>query len=260
MSIQTAEDALRRAAGFAQNGMAYADADELAQYRTLRDDAHALVLLGQRQGEHHIHWAAGSAQALLEATQGLHPLRVAFVPEAWLPALQAAGFVITAEFVDFFHAGLKDWQCEGREVEAMRFLPPEQAQAAHEVSLACRLQSRGFEGEPASFFAQWETEQENGRTLAAYKGDTLVGYCCVGTYGEQDRRTLWLREIAVHPHHQGKGHGKRLAQQALGYGLAHGCAKAFLAADVLNRNAIGLYHSLGFAAQPGRGEINLRRP
>ncbi len=80
----------------------------------------------------------------------------------------------------------------------------------------------------------------------------------MGIYGDESKKgpVLWLREIAVLPQEQGKGIGRKLILQSLGYGKERGAKRAFLMADDCNTNAIGLYKSVGFVPSED-AEINM---
>ena len=75
-------------------------------------------------------------------------------------------------------------------------------------------------------------------------GAVLIGYCSVSIYNNGG--IVWIRRIAVKPEYQGKGYGKTLMEQAIVYGVNKGAKRGFLAADVLNANAIALYKKYGF--------------
>lgn len=125
---------------------------------------------------------------------------------------------------------------------------------ASDMSKLCATQSRGFQGESTDWFTNWVKENE---VIVTKDGNSLIGYCCVSIYA--DGTMLWIREIAVSPQYQGRGYGKKLMEQAIQYGVKMGAKRGFLAADVLNTNAIGLYNSYGFIQRDSHGELQMIR-
>jgi len=85
----------------------------------------------------------------------------------------------------------------------------------------------------------------------------VAGVCCVAIYNEGT--TLWIKEFAVDPKHQGVGLGKKLMKQAIKYGHQFGAVKGFLLADVLNENAIGLYRKYDFYMKVDESELQMIR-
>jgi len=83
----------------------------------------------------------------------------------------------------------------------------------------------------------------------------IAGFCSVSIYGEGT--TLWIRMLGVDPKYQGQGIGKKLMEQAIKYGIQNGAEKGFLAADLLNANAIGLYKKYDFHAKDAEGELQM---
>jgi len=122
------------------------------------------------------------------------------------------------------------------------------------LSQKCKLQSRGFEGETVEWFAEWLLEN---KIIVLRAHSMIVGFCCVSIYNEGT--TLWIRKIAVDPEHQGMGLGKKLMEQAICYGVEHGATRGFLAADILNKNAIGLFNKYNFLAKDSDSELQMIR-
>ena len=89
--------------------------------------------------------------------------------------------------------------------------------------------------------------------------DEMVGIICVGIYGNEENKTLWVREVAVKPEYQGKWIARKLIGQAFAYGIKHNAKKAFLMADECNENAIHLYKSMGFVRNSEEGQIDMSR-
>lgn len=134
------------------------------------------------------------------------------------------------------------------------YLSENECEMASILSQKCKLQSRGFEGETKAWFKGWLTENN---VIIRRKDSAIAGFCCVSIYNEGT--TLWIREIAVDPAYQGMGFGKQLMEQAIRYGVENGAVKGFLAADVLNKNAIGLYEKHGFHVKGTDSELQMVR-
>ena len=91
--------------------------------------------------------------------------------------------------------------------------------------------------------------------IVCREGLKMVGFCAVSIYDKGT--TLWVRVIAVDPAYQGRGIGKILMEHAVRYGVHNGAKKGFLAADLLNNNAIGLFNKFGFYAKDSEGELQM---
>jgi ribosomal protein S18 acetylase RimI-like enzyme len=80
-------------------------------------------------------------------------------------------------------------------------------------------------------------------------GDSLVGYAICGRAG----RTGYLQRLAVHPDHQGEGHGRALVIDALAWLARRRADDVLVNTQRSNERAIELYRSLGF--EHDRGEL-----
>ena len=248
------EALLERAGQYAFTSLQYPDYDELCACDVFADGEAGLALCDPSRAPARIHWAANGAEALKTLlTKAPHTAIIPFVPQAFVPVLAGAGFEVFAEFADHFNMDLAR-TAAGLAPHEPRFLRGEEAEEAAALSAAVRGQSRGFLGETPAFFLEWMQE---GDVLAEHEHGELAGFCCVSIYNGGS--TLWVREIAVRPQSQGKGVGRRLLEGAVLYGAARGAAKGFLAVDVHNDRAIGLYESLGFARRGAESEIQMAR-
>lgn len=181
-------------------------------------------------------------------------LQINFVPYGFKRRLDDMGFVTWAEFIDHFNLDLQATAAQLEQGGEMVLLKRGQGEQASQVSRQCARQSRGFTGETPQWFEGWLGE--NDVIIVKQKG-VMVGFCCVSIYN--GGTTLWIREIAVVPQCQGQGVGKKLMAQAICYGVNKGAQKGFLAADVQNTRAIGLYNQCGFFAKAADGELQMVR-
>jgi ribosomal protein S18 acetylase RimI-like enzyme len=202
-----------------------------------------------------LHFAANDFRAVIEKAAALPgALRIHFVPQEYNAALKDMGFTDWAEYNDFWNEDIVSTAADCTVAGEADYLKKAECEEASAVFQKCVLQSRGFEGETPQWFESWLDENE---VIVAHSQSELIGACCVAIINSGT--TLWIRVIAVDPAHQGRGVGKKLMKQAIRYGVAHGATRGFLAADQLNKNAIGLYESLGFAARDDEGELQMVR-
>lgn len=250
------------AADFTQSSFQYAEFEELTDYWLLAEDDGLILLRGYNNEAHtdQCLWAANSVDNLITSLPARSPFLLTFVPRAWVPALEAAGLTIRNIWHDYFRPDLDDIP-ENPDTE-FEILSPDEIDAASEITLECRGQSRGFTGQTPDWLRQWLSGSDgilNPAILGYRMNGELIGIVCTGLYGGEHEKgpIVWVREVAVKPIHQGKGVGLRLVIQALQYGKRHGARKAFLAVDEENLGAIHLYESLGFIASKEEGEINM---
>ncbi|MBG0770223.1 MAG: GNAT family N-acetyltransferase [Anaerolineaceae bacterium] len=253
------------AADFQHSSFQYIEFEELTDYWLLAEDDELILLRGynKESNKDQYLWAANSVNNLTRSLPARSPFLLTFVPRAWVPALEAVGLTIRNIWHDYFRPDLDDiWKDLDTGFEP---LSPDEINAASEISIQCRGQSRGFTGQSPDWFRQWLTGSEgimNPAILGYRMNGELIGIVCTGLYGgeQENGPIVWIREVAVRPAHQGKGIGRRMVMQALQYGKHHGARKAFLAVDEENLGAIHLYESLGFVASDEAGEINMVKP
>jgi GNAT superfamily N-acetyltransferase len=106
--------------------------------------------------------------------------------------------------------------------------------------------------------AEWQRD-DHSRVIVATADGQPLGHCLTSMYafGSAKGAVLWVRELAVDPGSQRLGIGRSLLDYALAWGRSQGAQRSFLACDVANHPAIQLYESLGYARNPGRGQINM---
>ena len=240
---------------FAYSSMNYLDFEDCENAHVLQNDSQLILLLDESSTPPMLYFATDNFEKVVDEVANIPgDLRLHFVPRAFARQLEALGFVEWGEYFDFFNTDLPGTAALLGDIDAVEYLQPNECEAAAALSQRCRLQSRGFEGETAAWFASWLKENP---VIVVRQGAALAGFCCVSIYNKGT--ALWIREIAVDPAFQGLGFGKQLMAQAIAYGAKHGAVKGFMHVDVLNKNAIGLYDKFGFRSQYKDGELQMIR-
>lgn len=85
--------------------------------------------------------------------------------------------------------------------------------------------------------------------------DPVVGFAISGRAG----RTGYLQRLAVDPEHQGRGLGRALVVDSIGWMRRHAVARALVNTGVDNQAALRLYLSEGFVVRPDELTV-LERP
>lgn len=212
----------------------------------------ALVPSGRRFTAH---WGAERAEHLVSALRdavrvaghGEAPIYIEWVPDPFVPALQAIGFEEYSHWRDFWIRDLDQAPAGGPWQKGVREARPEDFAAAAAVTQECRFQSRGFEGEDEAFFHEWVALSPS-VVLVAEQDRRVVGTACLRIYGFESEKgpVCWLRELAVSPAFQDRGIGQALVMAGLEWGKTGGARRSFLATDRLNERAIGLYTRIGY--------------
>jgi len=247
---------ITRARNYKYSSMNYLEYDDCKNAAVVRDDSDLILLLDESKSPAMLHFAANNFDDAIAAITAMHgDLRLNFVPKDYAKKLAAIGFVEWGEYADFFNTDLAKTAARLVTVADPEYLTTQDCKPASELSQRCRLQSRGFEGETAEWFADWLKDD---KVIIVRQDGVIAGYCCITIY--DSGKTLWIREMAVDPLYQGRGLGKLLMEQSITYGAQNGAVKGFLAADLLNHNAIGLYAKYGFIAQnPADSELQMVR-
>lgn len=263
-------DELRdRAEEFQYTSMRYTDYTEVAEFELIRNDEKLILLSGYNSKMLWIeyHFAASSVDELLNAINRTGKIHISFVPREWLDRFQQQGFEVYAVFNDYNNPDLSNVEI-GVEPE---LLTEAECEAASLVTQACKGQSRGFHGETTEWVRSWirgeepsatDTGSENCVAVIHREKNEIVGVLFTSTYNHQSPKgpIVWIREVAVHPSYQRHGIARKLIQQALSYGKAHGATRAFLAADECNEHAIRLYERLGFVGNKEEAQIDMILP
>ena len=233
--------------------MNYIDYDDCKNSDILFDCDDLILLYDNSKAPAMLFFAADDFEALIKIIADISgKQRLHFVPREFATQLNNLGFVEWGEYIDFWNIDLINTAARFAAVGKTEFLSKDECEQASIVSRKCKLQSRGFEGESAEWFSEWLNEN---KVIVSRIDSKVAGFCCVSIYNEGT--TLWIREIAVDPEHQGKGSGKKMIEQAIKYGIENGAVKGFLAADILNKNAINLYNKYDFHAKNTDSELQM---
>jgi ribosomal protein S18 acetylase RimI-like enzyme len=199
-----------------------------------------------------LYYAANNIEKILYQIDLYHEqVRINFVPQDYRDLFKQHGFIEWAEFVDFFNENIQGTANRIIPEDAV-FLKLTECSEISVMSTECKGQSRGFTGESAEWFIDWIKEND---TIIIKNDNRIIGFCCVSIYG--NGTILWIREIAVSPRFQKQGYGKKLMEQAIKYGADRGAKRGFLAVDILNKDAIGLYNLYDFYQRDSCGELQM---
>ena len=264
MNKNLPEDIRAAIASYAHTSFEHLTSDDLEETEIVSSKHGPFLMMGLsgEDGCKTVHWAADDVDDLIVALHALkQSIRISFVPEAWKDALIEAGFQIESVLGDHWRCDMQDcdaWESSCRPAKAAE-IPVISA-----ISNACAGRSRGFTGRPSEAYAAWMAGHDP-HAIAVHATDTqilvcrdteeVVGYVCVACYGKDERKTVWIRELAVKPEKQHQGHGRHLFESALKYGCVRGAERAFLMADEQNKNALNLYGDYGFHRKDDTTEI-----
>lgn len=243
----------------------FTEYEELVDYEILLNKQNVIILYGfnAEDRNYEFHWACNNVQELLEGlVKKNNNEKITFVPKEWIKDLMTAGFEIQAVWNDYFSTDLETY---ANYVEPV-FVNESNYIEASEVTRSCAGGSRGFAGQSKEWMKQWINNLEpavpdyaSSCTVLAECRNEMIGVVCIGIYGEKDKTTLWIREIAVKPEFRRQGIARKLLGQAFAYGQRHGVKRAFLLVDECNDIALQLYKSMGFAADSEEGQIDMIR-
>ena len=244
--------------------MRYTDYESISDYDIICKTEQLILLCGYNitAKEFEYHWAANTAEDLIHCIEKEHCF-ITFIPNEWIKVFEGVGFSIRNAWHDYFKSSLAD---VNNEVSDAIVLKKAECSEASEVTMSCRNKSRGFTGETKEFMQDWlsdSDENNRNRTIFVEKNNLgqIVGLVCTTTYGHDSEKgpVAWIREVCVSPEYQNRGIARKLIMQALSHGKKYGATRAFLAADVLNANAIHLYKSLGFEPSTEESQIDMIR-
>lgn len=256
-------------ANYGSNSLEYVDYEDISDYEIQKETDEVILIAGfhKEAGCRHYHWAANGPKEVLEAV-GKEKGLVEFIPKDWVGTFEESGFVIRDYWKDYFMDSLTDIPVIAEEETGENILLKEnESKEASEVTLSCKGQSRGFTGQTDDWVREWldnsKGEGTRHKAILVQRNEEgkLTGLVCTGVYAYDSKKgpIAWIREVAVRPEYQNKGIARRLIGKALGYCKAHGAARAFLAADECNTNALHLYQSIGFCPASGEGQIDMIR-
>ena len=244
-----------KAKGLKYSSMMYIEYSDCMDANVLVDSESMIILLDENKTPAMLFYATDDYERLIaEITAIPGKLRLHFVPRKYANLLLNQGFLEWGEYCDFWNSDLQSTAKQIGAIESPKFLDVDRCSEVSAISQKCRLQSRGFEGETPEWFSEWLNDN---KVIIIENELGITGFCCVSIYNEGT--TLWIREVAVDPAHQGQSFGKRLVEQAVIYGVEKGAEKGFLAADILNKKAIDLYGKYDFRSTYTDSELQLVR-
>ena len=244
-----------KARTFTYSSLNYVDFDECKNATILSNNENMILLHDTSQTPHMLYFATHDVNALVQAIADISgKLRLHFVPREIADKLTEMGFIEWAEFVDFWNPDLVKTASTLTNLSEPEYLQEDEGKQVVTVAHKCALQSRGFEGVALDWALETMVE---GKVFVSRKDNKIIGFCGVSIYNKGT--TLWIKVMAVDPAYQGQGIGKLLLSQAIMYGVQQGASKGFLATDMLNDNAIGLYNNLGFVAKESERELQMIR-
>lgn len=219
-----------------------------------------LILLSKKKEDAvQVYFAANQAESVINQinhSQISDEIHIVFFMPELVNAFENGGFTVWSDWVDYFNNDIVNTPISFKDYNDIQFLASDEHEIIKAMTTLCAGQSRGFTAEKEEWFIDW---LKNNDIIILKDGNTLIGYNCVSVYDMGAGATVWVRRIAVNPAYQGRGYGKNLIEQALVYGITKGAKRGFLAADVLNDNAIALYKKCGFMPQSTHGEIMIKR-
>jgi len=244
---------IEKARRYKYSSMNYIEFDDCKNAEVLYDHDDLILMQDKNKTPSMLYFATNDFESLIKIVADIPgKLRLHFVPREFADKLCEIGFNEWGEYVDFWNSDLSKTAAQFGNINETEYLNIAGCKKVSEVSRSVRLQSRGFEGETEEWFEEWLNEN---KVIIQRKDSEIVGFCCISIYDEGT--TLWIREVAVDPKYQGMGLGKKLIEQSIKYGVQSGAVKGFLSADVLNKNAIGLYNSYGFYAEGLESELQM---
>lgn len=250
---------------FTYTSLNYTDYEEVIDYEITEKDEYSIIIYGYNteDGKYEFHWACNKVDDLTRRLQKRNENEVIkFIPKEWVDDLKKESFQVHAFWQEYVAKNLDN---TANYIEPI-YVNHSNYMKASEVTLSCLGQSRGFAGQTREWMKQWidgsspaVPDYVSDCAVIAEIIDEMVGIICVGIYGNEENKTLWVREVAVKPEYQGKGIARKLIGQAFAYGIKHNAKKAFLMADECNENAIHLYKSMGFVRNSEEGQIDMSR-
>lgn len=264
---QEFKDIIEKSKRFSNSSMYYIGYDEVKEYSILINNEDMILLCGynkEAQSDEY-YFAANKAKDLINALKDKKDFLITFIPKEWVKELKKAGFKVRNAWHDYFVYDLSKIYVEHS--DDFDFLPVENSKEASDLTMMCRNNSRGFTGQTPEWIEKWITGEEDSAVETGTKHNniliernedkSLAGILCTATYGEDDKCTLWVRELAVNPECRNNGIGRKLLMKAFAYGKKYGAKKAFLAADEENAGAIHLYEKVGFVASDEESQIDM---
>jgi len=238
------------------SSMNYISFEDCENAEVLANDDGLILLIDKTKSPAMLHYATDDFELLLGKIAGISVgMRIHFVPRQFAPRLAELGFKEWAEYVDFWNYDLAKMAGQLETDDVAEFLQESDCEEAAAVSHRCELQSRGFEGVSGEHLA--EHLQDGGKVLIHRESSQIISFCMVSIIN--NGTTVWIKVLATCPAYQGRGFGQKILRQSLAYGLQNGTTKSFLATDLLNDNAIGMYKKHGFNPKESETELQMIR-
>jgi GNAT superfamily N-acetyltransferase len=236
----------------------YFDEKDIQTYHVVHHTKDTLLIQGihPSQQKPHIHFFTNDIDTLVAALQPYPNHLIEFVPKSWMAPLEQQGFIPYAVFRDY-------WYTYTNPRTSMVPYTVATHKDISEITLLTKSRkgsSRAFSGENETVVSDWVNNRVEGvddASVLIHKQDGIDGALMVGLYGEDEKRTLWVRMIVVKASAQNQGIGQKLLNQALDYGQIHHAKRAFLMADDLNENALYLYKKTGFQPNLNEEQIDM---
>lgn len=253
---------LRRLSTYKNTSLLYTDFEDIKEYELLCDNEKAVVIYGYNNEEkrNNVLWACNSLEDFKEYIIPYIKAqdKIGFVPYVWIDELKKNGFSMYAVWCDYFCSELEKFKSD----ETIELATVLDAEEISNVTLSCKDDSRGFSGQTTEWTKNWitvtATDAELERAIIVDRKDgSIRGVLYVAVYGENEKATVWVREVAVRPEFRRQGIAKELIKKAFAYGLKYDAKNSFLATDECNENAIKLYKSLGFVPNAESKEYNM---
>lgn len=227
--------------------------EDLLNADVLVNDNDKVLLIDKSKSPYMLYFATNDIERILYQIDLYNEeVRINFIPHDYIDLFKQHGFIEWAEYVDFFNENIQDTANRLSIAENAEFLKLTECSEVSIMSKACERQSRGFTGESAEWFIDWIKDNN---TIIIKNDKKIIGFCCVSIYASGTM--LWIREIAISPRFQMQGFGKNLMEQAVKYGANRGAKRGFLAADILNKNAIALYNLYDFYQKNAQSELQM---
>lgn len=281
VSDKKADDLHKRANSLKYSSLKYVEMEEIEDGILVIDDEDGifiykdLALLGAVNWEFssekdlQVFWAAPSKESFLRGMEKLvsyirsneidsRKLYMEFIAEEFLEDMEALGYKVVSEWVDYWKRDLVDFRASESSNILIERARPEDLSSLSGLTKSCKGYSRGFLGESIESLSDW-LESEDSYLFKGISDEEILGMAYVKLYGFEGKEgpTLWIRELAVKPTSQSKGIGRSLMNYGLKWGKDKGASKSFLAVDGENHKAIALYESLAYVRDGERGQINM---
>jgi GNAT superfamily N-acetyltransferase len=255
LAKETWDDINTKINSYKYTSIQHIEYEDIINAVVLQNDTDVILLLDTSKSPAMLYFATNSIEKALDQIDLYHEeVRINFIPHDFIELFKKHGFIEWAEYGDFFNEDIQRTTNKLNTTESVEFLCASECSEVSVMSKECAMQSRGFTGESPQWFADWIRDN---KTIIIKNNDKIIGFCCVSIYA--NGTMLWIREIAVSPRYQMQGYGKKLMEQAIRYGADKGAKRGFLAADILNKNAIGLYNLYDFHQKDSQGELQMMK-